>query len=78
MKKLIFVSVIGLVFSCKDNKSQENYRSDSLFVANDQNNSLSTSSSKDSTTTPDISDLNSTKTNPTDSLSTRKDSVRRR
>lgn len=67
-----------LVFSCKDNKSQENYRSDSLSVANGQNDSLSTSSSTDSTTTPGISNLNSSKTNPSDSLSRRKDSVRRR
>jgi len=78
MKKLIFVSVIGLVFSCKDKKSQENYRSDSLSVANGQNDSLATSSSIDNTATPGISNLNSSKTNPTDSLSTRKDSVRRR
>ncbi|UQB69386.1 hypothetical protein [Epilithonimonas zeae] len=78
MKKLIFVSVIGLVFSCKDNKSQENYRSDSLSVANDQNDSLVTSSSIDNTATPDSSNLNSSTTTPIDSLSTRKDSVRRR
>lgn len=78
MKKLIFVSVIGLLFSCKDKKSEENYKSDSISVANGQNDSLSPSSPMNNTATPDSSNLNSSTTNPTDSLSTRKDSVRRR
>ncbi|SEH87734.1 hypothetical protein [Epilithonimonas hominis] len=78
MKKLIFVSVIGLLFSCKDNKSQDNYKSDSLSVANGQNDSLSTSSTMNNTSTSDSSNLNSSTASPNDSLSRRKDSVRRR
>jgi len=78
MKKLILVSVIGLLFSCKEKNSKENYQSDSLSVANGQNDSLSNSSSMDNTAVPDSSNLNSSSTSPSDTVSTKRDSVRRR
>jgi len=74
MKKLILVLVIGAIFSCKDNKSNEKYRADSLSNANDQKSS----SSVNNTAIPNSSNLNSSTTTPNDSLSTRRDSVNNR
>ncbi len=78
MKKLIILSVIGLVFSCKEKNANENYQSDSLSVASGQGDSLSNSSSMNNTATPDSSTLNSSSTTPSDTVSTKRDSVRRR
>lgn len=78
MKKLILTSAIGLIVCCNGNKSNDNYRSDSVSVSNSQNDSLSTSSSMNNTATPDSTNLNSSSTSANDTLNKRKDSVRRR
>jgi hypothetical protein len=74
MKKMILSGTIVLLFSCKDNKSAEVYKSDSISVDNTASDSVIVSSQNNNSATDSVANNSSTR----DTASLKRDSVQRR